>query len=89
MTVKSSAIALAAGSVAALAFGICGVFFAVLPGPTSAFVSWVLHVDVTGMMRPISASDLVAGIVLFSAYVAALTGLTAVLYNRLAAPRAS
>lgn len=87
MRIKSLSLGLSAGVVTAIAFGICGVFFAIAPGPTSAFVSWVMHVDVTGMTRPMSLPNLLAGIVLFGAYVGLLVGVTAALYNRLTTPR--
>jgi hypothetical protein len=87
MRIKSLSLGLSAGVVTAIAFGICGVFFAIAPGPTSAFVSWVMHVDVAGMTRPVSVPNLLAGIVLFGAYVGLLVGVTAALYNRLTTPR--
>ena len=82
MRINASALGLAAATITAIAFGICGVFFAIAPGPTSAFVSWVLHTDVTQMTRPISPLNLIGGIALFGAYVGVFVALTAVLYNR-------
>jgi hypothetical protein len=87
MRIKALPLGLSAAVVIAIAFGICGIFFTVAPGPTSAFVSWVMHVDVTTLTRPVSAANLVAGIVLFGAYVGLLVGLIAELYNRFTAPR--
>ena len=84
MRIKALSLGLSTAVVVAIAFGICGIFFAVAPGPTSAFVSWVLHTDMTGMTRPIAFLDLVAGILLFSAYAGLLVGLIAALYNRFA-----
>ena len=82
MRIKPLPLGLSAGIVIAIAFGICGIFFTVAPGPTSAFVSWVMHVDVTGLTRPVSPGNLFAGILLFGAYVGLLVGLIAALYNR-------
>ena len=76
---------IAAAIVTAVAFGLCGLLFAVAPGPSSAAVSWVLHVDVTSMTRPISAGELIGGLLLFAAYVGVLAGVTGALYNRIAA----
>lgn len=87
MRINSLSLGVSAGVITAIAFGICGVFFAVAPGPTSAFVSWVMHTDVTGMTRQVSVPNLLAGIVLFGAYVGVLVGITAALYNRLTTPR--
>lgn len=87
MRLKSSALGLAAATVSAIAFGICGLFFVVAPNVTAAFMSWVLHIDITAMTRPLSVLNLLGGIVLFGAYVGMLVGVTAALYNRFAAPR--
>lgn len=87
MRIKSLSLGLSAAVITAIGFGICGVFFAVAPGPTSAFLSWVLHIDITGMTRELSVPNLLAGIVLFGAYVGVVVGLIAALYNRLTSPR--
>ena len=87
MRINAKALGFAAATVTAIAFGICGVFFAVMPGPTSAFVSWVLHIDVTRMTQPISALNLVGGIILFGAYVGLFVGITAAIYNKFSSPR--
>lgn len=89
MRIKALSLGLSTAIVVAIAFGICGIFFAVAPGPTSAFVSWVLHTDITGMTHPIAFLDLVAGIILFSAYAGLLVGLIASLYNRFASPHSA
>ena len=88
MRIKSSALGLAAATITAIAFGICGLFFVVAPGVTSAFMSWVLHIDITAMTRPVSIPNLLGGIVLFAAYVGTLAGATASLYNRFTSARA-
>ena len=85
MRLESSKLGLASAVVAGVAFGICGLLFSVLPGPTAAFASWVLHVDVTQMTRPISPWNLFAGIILFAAYAGVFVALVAGLYNRLSA----
>lgn len=87
MRIKSLSLGLSAAVITAFGFGICGLFFAIAPGPTSAFISWVMHIDVTAMTRPVSAPNLLAGIVLFGAYVGLFVGATAALYNRLTSPR--
>lgn len=83
MSIKSSSLGLSAGVVAAVAFGICGLFFAAAPGPTAAFVGWALHLDVTAMARPVSFANLVTGMAFLGAYVGVLVGVTAAVYNRL------
>ena len=89
MRIKSLALGLAAATITAIAFGVCGLFFTLAPNATSAFMSWVLHIDITAMSRPVSTPNLIGGIVLFGAYVGSLVGVTAALYNRFTAPRTS
>lgn len=83
MSLKASSLGLAAAIVTAIGFGICGLLFAIAPAPTAAVVSWVLHIDVTGMSRSISVPQLLIGLVLVGAYFGVIVGLIAGLYNRL------
>ena len=83
MKLNATSLGFAAGVITAIGFGICGILFSIAGGPTAAVVSWVLHIDVTGMQRPISAVELVAGLILVGAYFGLSVGLTAALYNRL------
>ena len=87
MRIKAFAVGSSAAVVAAIAFGICGAFFAIAPSASSAFASWLLHVDLTGMTRSVSAGNLIGGTLLFAAYVGVLVGSTAALYNRVTEPR--
>jgi hypothetical protein len=83
MSLQATSLGIAAAIVTAIGFGLCGLLFAVAPGPTAAVVSWVLHIDITGMNRSISVPQLFIGLVLFGAYVGLAVGLTTALYNRL------
>lgn len=83
MALNARSLGLAASVVAAIGFGVCGILFSIAPGPMASFVSWVLHIDITGMRRSMSALQLVVGLVLVGAYVGLVVGLTAGLYNRL------
>ena len=85
MRLKAASLGLAAAVVTAIGFALCGLLFAIAPGPTATVVSWVLHIDITSMRRPISATQLVFGLVLVGAYFGLIVGLTAGLYNRLIA----
>jgi hypothetical protein len=89
MSIKAPALGLAAATITAIAFGIWGLLFAIVPGPASAFVGWVLHIDVSEMTRPVSAWNLLGGIVLFGGYVGLFVGVTAALYNRMTAAKAA
>lgn len=88
MRINSKALALASGLVAATTFSICALAVALAPGATMTFLGWVLHLDLSGMARTLTFSSFCGGLLLFSAFIAACTGTTAALYNRLAAGRA-
>lgn len=83
MSLKAPFLGLAAAIVIAIGFGVCGILFAIAPGPTAAVTSWVLHIDITRMSRSISVPQLLIGLVLVGAYFGLVVGLTAALYNRL------
>lgn len=87
MRIKATALGLAAAIITAIGFGICGIFFMIVPRPTSAFVSWVLHIDMTQMTRSVSVPQLIGGILLFGGYVGLIVGFVAALYNRFTAER--
>lgn len=89
MRIKSLSLGFSAGTVIAIAFGVCGLFFAIAPTTAAAFVSWLIHVDMTGMTREISAFNLLAAIIVFGAYAGLLVGLIAAFYNRLTTPRSA
>ena len=78
----------AAAIVTAIGFGICGVLFSTLPGPTAAVVSWVLHIDITGMQRSVSVVQLIIGLILVGAYIGVIVAMTAAFYNRLVSRQA-
>lgn len=83
MRVNSMALGTSAGLVAAGTFVICGVFVALVPGETSAFLGWVLHVDLSTMARPMSVVSFFGGLILFSAFVGVCIGFVSALYNRI------
>jgi hypothetical protein len=82
MRLNARSLGVATAVVTAVGFGICGILFSVAPRPMAAVVSWVLHIDITGMSRSISAGQLMIGLVLVGAYFGLIVGLTAALYNR-------
>lgn len=83
MKLKALSLGFAAAIVTAIGFGICGILFSAAPGPTAAVVSWVLHIDITGMPRSVSAVQLIIGLLLVGSYFGLIVGLIATLYNRL------
>jgi hypothetical protein len=84
MRLKPKALFLASGIVAAVSYVICALAVAVAPDPTARFFSYVFHIDLTGLSRSISWGGFFGGVLSFSIVSAALVGLTAWTYNRLA-----
>ena len=76
---------IAAGVVAAATYVLCALLVAVAPGTTQATLSYVLHVDLTGLARPISLASFTVGLVVFGAFIGLCTFFTARLYNVLGA----
>ena len=63
MRLSIRAFAIAVGGTMTAGFAICMLFVAVAPEATAAFFSYVLHVDVTGIARPIDWGSAFAGLV--------------------------
>lgn len=76
---------IAAGVIAAVTYVLCALVVAVAPGTTQATLSYVLHVDLTGLARPISLASFTAGLVVFGAFIGLCAFFTARLYNVLGA----
>ena len=79
----------AAALVAAMVYFVCGFFAAVGRGATQGFFSYVLHVNLVGLVRPITVISFALGLILFSAMVGGSAWLTARVYNALGARAAA
>jgi 2TM family of unknown function (DUF5676) len=53
----------AAGIGVAAAFTICALFVALAPQPTAAFIGYLLHIDISGITRPVTWASYFAGVV--------------------------
>ena len=84
MRLDTRALAAAAGAAAVIGFVICAAFVAVAPSATSAFFSYVLHLDLTSLTRPLTWASFAAGVVVIPSAVAIFTALVGSMYNRLA-----
>jgi hypothetical protein len=85
MKLDVRAAALAAGSIAALAYAICAGFCALVPESTLAYLSTVfLHIDLTALSRSINWESFFAGLLGSGLGMAIVAGATAWLYNCLA-----
>lgn len=84
MRLDSRAFGLSAGIVAAVLFTLCAAAVTLLPGATSAFFSYIMHVDVTQLTMPITWGSFFGGLLVWAIGVGVVFGGAAVLYNRLA-----
>lgn len=75
----------ATGMVAAIVYFISGFFAAIGSGATQGFFSFVLHVNLMGLVRPIDVVSFAVGLVLFTALFGGCAWLVARFYNLLAA----
>lgn len=82
MGINTRALGFATGLVAASTFVVCGLFVALAPGTTSSFLSWVFHIDLTSLARPISVASFIGGLVLFSLFIGVCVAAAAWLYNK-------
>lgn len=81
MRLNAKLLGYAAAIVAAGVYFICGFFAAIGRGGTQGFFSYVLHLDLLGLVRPITVISFALGLLLFSALVGASVWLTARVYN--------
>lgn len=85
MRLNAAALALAAGITTALIYAVCAVIVAIAPGSTTAVISYLLHLDLTALARPLTWGSFATGIVCVSLAVAFAVALLGALYNRFAA----
>ena len=75
------AFGLAVGIVIAAAFTICAFFVAVAPEATAAFIGYLLHINLSGLARPITWASYVAGVLGVGIWTALWATAAAKLYN--------
>jgi hypothetical protein len=83
MKLNTGAIFWAVGFVSAASYIVCAAFVAVAPGATSQFFSWVMHIDLTSLIRQMTWPSFFGGMVCFSLVMAILGWASAWAYNRL------
>ena len=84
MRLDIKSLAFAAGTAAAILFTVCSLAVAVSPGSTTAFASYVVHLDLGGFARPLSWASFVGGLVFWTIGVGLVFAAVAGLYNRFA-----
>ncbi len=75
------AFGLAVGIVIAAAFTICAFFVAVAPEATAAFIGYLLHINLSGLTRPITWASYFAGVLAVGIWTALWAAAAAKLYN--------
>lgn len=83
MRLEPSAFGFAAGIVTAVLYTLCALAVALSPGATAAAFSYVLHLDLTGIARPITFGSYIGGAICMSLGVGLVFGAAAGLYNRI------
>ena len=65
----------------AVAFTICAFFVAVAPEATASFIGYLLHINLSGLTRPIRWGSYFAGVLVVGIWTALWAAAVAELYN--------
>ena len=82
MQLNASSLGLGAAVTAAIVYTVCSLFVALFPAATSAAFSYVLHIDLTTMARPITWGSYCVGVVSITIAIGVMIALAAAFYNR-------
>ena len=77
------AFGVAIGIVIAAAFTICAFFVAIAPEATAAFIGYLLHINLSGLARPVSWASYVAGVLGIGIWTGLWAAVAAHFYNLL------
>jgi len=75
------AFGVAIGIVITAAFTICAFFVAIAPQATTEFIGYLLHINLTGLSRPISWPSYIAGVLGIALWTGLWAAAAAKLYN--------
>lgn len=75
------AFALAVGASVAAGFSVCLFFVTIAPEATAKFIGYLLHINLTGLSRPISWGSYLAGVLALAIWTALWASVAAALYN--------
>lgn len=81
MKLDIRAFAFAVGAVVAASFTICAFFVATAPEATAEFIGYLLHINLSGLTRPITWASYVAGVLAIGIWTALWAGVAAKVYN--------
>jgi 2TM family of unknown function (DUF5676) len=83
MKLDARAFGLAAGATAGVLFILCALAVAIAPEATTAFAGYLIHTDLSGMMRTLTVGSFVGGLICWTIGAALVFWLTGAIYNRL------
>jgi small-conductance mechanosensitive channel len=81
MKLNVKAVVIAEAIVGAGLFILCRLAFAVAPNATLATLKYLTHIDWTSVTMPVSLGGFIAGLVVFTIFIAIVGGLWAWIYN--------
>ena len=73
----------AIGTVIAAAFSVCAFFVAIAPDATAAFIGYLLHINLSGLTRPLTWPSYFAGVLAMGIWTGLWAAVAATIYNSL------
>ena len=89
MNFNTKAASLAAGLAVSVMYTLCVVAVAVAPDASTRFMSYVTHLDLTSLARPLTWGSYCAGLITFFVYSTVLVAIFGWLYNKIVRGRGS
>ena len=83
MRLDTRAFGIAAGIVAAAVSAVCALVVAIAPGSATALFGNVIHMDLTGLARPVTWANFVGGLVFWGLGTGLVFAVGSRLYNRM------
>ena len=77
-----AALGYATGTISAVLFTLCALSVAIAPRATVASIAFMLHLDLTGLVRPVTWSGYAAGLLCITIGTALAFAAASALYNR-------
>ena len=84
MSLDTKSFGLSAAATTAIVYSICALVVSLSPGGAASVLSYVLHLDLSTMARPLSWGSYFVGVIAFSITVGLVFSLAAGFYNRFA-----
>ena len=84
MSLDTKSFGLSAAAATAIVYSICALVVSLSPSGAASVLSYVLHLDLSTMARPLSWASYFVGVIAFSITVGLVFALAAGFYNRFA-----